>query len=123
MAMQTTPHTQTQQNMSAAQDDLEPNQLVQDVGQGDDANLYESAKGTQEGGNRSFHTNDTNSNLPKVEPESAAMTGHNNARSSHEEHQGITDHSADEESVGQEKVVNERPDAQAGVDLTGHPVR
>ena len=62
-------------------------------------------------------------NTPKVVQEDAAMTGHVNTRAPHGEGQGITNHSVNVESERQEKVVSERPDAQAGVDLTGHAVK
>lgn len=123
MAYQTTPHTQSQQNRSAVEDDLEPNQLVQDVGQGDDAELYANSDGAQTGGTRAFNANAAPANTPRVLQESAAMTGHVDTRSPHGEGQGITNHSVNIESERQEKVVAERPDAQAGVNLTGHPVR
>lgn len=123
MAMQTTPHTQTQQNQNAAQPDLEPNQLAQDSGQGEDAVLYENAEGAQTGGTRAFNANATKSNLPKVEPRTAAMNGGVDTRTPESENQGITNRSASEESVRQKKVVSERPDALAGVDQTGHEVR
>ena len=122
MPHQTTPHTQTQQNVSAAQDDLEPDQLIQDVGQGADAELYANSDGAQTGGTRAFNANAGPSNVPRVLQEDAAMTGHTNTRTPHGEGQGITNHSVNEESARQEKVVSERPDAQAGVDLTGHQV-
>ena len=122
MAIQTTPHTQTQQNVSSAQDDLEPNQLTQDVGQAEDAKLYANSDGAQSGGTRRFYANDGKSNLPKVQQEDAALTGHVGTRTPTGEAQGITNHSANEESARQKKVVSERPDAQAGVDLNGHPV-
>ncbi len=62
-------------NQNAAESDLDPNQLVQDVGQGDDAALYANAEGAQTGGSRAFHANAGPSNLPNVQQESAALTG------------------------------------------------
>jgi hypothetical protein len=127
MAIQTTPHTQTRQNLSAAAPDLDPNQLPQELGQGDDAELYANTAGApnnnQIGGTRAFHANDTRSNLPKVLQEDAALTGTVNTRTPESDQQGITNHSASEESARQRKVVSERPDAQAGVDQVGHRVR
>lgn len=123
MAVQSTPHTQTQQNTSAAQADLEPNQLIQDLGQGEDAALYENREGAQTGGTRAFNANATKDNLPKVLQEDAALTGRINTRTPESPDQGITNHSASEESERQRKVVSERPDAQAGVDQVGHKVR
>jgi len=123
MAIQTTPHTQTQQNVDRAQDDLEPNQSTQEVGQGEDAKFHANVDGAQSGGTRAFSATQGRSNLPKVQQEDAALTGHTGTRTPHGQEQGITNHSMDEESARQEKVVSQRPDAQAGVDLTGHKVR
>ncbi len=123
MAMQTTPHTQTGQNTSAAQADLEPNQLVQQVGQDDDAKLYENRDGAQTGGTRAFNANAGKDNLPNVLQEDAALTGSVDTRTPESGEQGITNRSATEESARQRKVVSERPDAQAGVDQKGHSAR
>jgi hypothetical protein len=65
MAIQTTPHTQSHQNLSAAEPDLEPGQLPQEAGHGEDAELYANSAGAQTGAPRSFHANNTRSNLPK----------------------------------------------------------
>lgn len=123
MATQTTPHTESQQNKSAAEADLEPNQLVQEVGQDDDARLYENRDGAQTGGTRAFNANATRDNLPNVLQEDAALTGTVNTRTPESDEQGITNHSASEESARQKKVVSERPDAQGGVDQKGHSAR
>jgi hypothetical protein len=119
MATNTTPHTQTQQNENTAQADLEPNQLAQDTAQNDDAAVYENAAGAQTGGTRAFNANAGRDNLPNTQQFSSAMTGSVNTRTPQGETQGITNHSASEESERQEKVVSERPDAQAGVDVGG----
>jgi hypothetical protein len=123
MARQTTPHTQTQQNENPAQSDLEPNQMAQDSGQDEDAALYENSNGAQTGGTRAFNANATRSSLPNVESRTAAMNGGTDTRTPESEHQGITNHSASEESARQKKVVSERSDSLAGVDQTGHKVR
>jgi len=120
MADQTTTHTQTNRRSDEA--DLEPTQLSQDVGQGEDAALYRNADGAQSGGTRAFNANASDNDLPNVLQESAAMTGKTGTRTPHGEGQGITNHPLEVESARQEKVVSERPDAQAGVDLTGHSV-
>ncbi len=116
MADQTT--TQTQANRRSDEADLDPNQLSQ----GDDAALYRNADGAQSGGTRAFNANASDNDLPNVLQESAAMTGKTGTRTPHGEGQGITNHPLEVESARQEKVVSERPDAQAGVDLTGHSV-
>ena len=123
MATQTTPHTQTQQNTDATQADLELNQLAADSGQDEDADLYENMDGAQTGGTRAFNANATNGPKHNTEPRTAAVDGGNDTRLPESNHQGITNHSASEESARQRKVVSERPDAFAGVDQTGHTVR
>ena len=57
MAIQTTPHTQTQQDTPATQADLEPNQAAQESGQDQDAELYQNMDGAQTGGTRAFNAN------------------------------------------------------------------
>lgn len=123
MAPQTTPHTQTQQNVNTAQDDLDSNRLMQNQGRTEDAKLYANSDGPQSGGKRAFSATQGRSNLPKMQQEDAALTGHIGTRTPHGQEKGITNHSMSEESARQEKVVSQRPDAQAGVDLTGHKVR
>jgi len=123
MGIQTTPPTQTHQNIDATVADLDPNQQPQQVGQDDDAELYVNADGAQTGGTRAFSANATRSNIPKVLQEDAALTGTVNTRTPESDQQGITNRSASEESARQRKVVSERPDAQAGVDQVGHRVR
>jgi hypothetical protein len=121
MAKETTPHTQTQQNADEVASELEP--LRDEAGENDDAGVYANTAGAQTGGTRAFNANDGHSNRPDVQQESAAMTGRTNTRTPQSDHQGITNHSANEESARQEKVVRERPDAQAGVDQKGHSSR
>jgi hypothetical protein len=123
MAIQTTPHTETQQNADPAQADLETNQAAAESGQEQDASLYENMEGAQTGGTRAFNANAGRSGSPNTEPFAAAVDGGTNTRTPESEEQGITNHSASEESARQRKVVSERPDAMAGVDQTGHSVR
>jgi hypothetical protein len=87
MTKQKTPHTQTEQNIPPTRADVELDQAAQGTGTESDEQLYSNMEGAETGGNRT----------PK--------------RPS----QGITSHSAEEESERQQKVVNDRPDAQAGV--------
>ena len=121
MAKETTPHTQTQQNADEIASELEP--LRDEAAENDDAGVYAHSAQAQTGGTRAFHANEERINRPDVQQESAAMTGRTNTRTPESEKQGITNRSASEESARQEKVVRDRPDAQAGVDQTGHPVR
>ena len=122
MAIQKTPHTKTRQNMDPADADLDQNQIVEDVGQGEDAKLYENMDGAQTGGTRAFNANDQRSHAHRVVPEDAALTGTVSTRTPESDQQGITNRSASEESARQRKVVSERPDAQEGVDQVGHKV-
>jgi hypothetical protein len=127
MAIQSTPHTQTQQNANAGQSDLEPNQLAQDSGQNDDAALYANREGAQTGGTRAFNANESSESaggkLPNTQQFTAAMTGQVDSRTPRSDQQGITNRSANEESSRQEKVVRDRPDAQAGVDQKGNSAK
>ena len=122
MAMQKTPHTQTRQDMDPAAPDLDQNQIVEDVGQGEDAKLYENRDGAQTAGTRAFNANDQRSHAHRIVQEDAALTGKVNTRTPESDQQGITNHSASEESARQKKVVSERPDAQEGVDQVAHKV-
>lgn len=122
MAIQKTPHTQTRQDMDPAAADLAPNQIVEDTGQGEDAKLYENMDGAQTAGTRAFSANDQRSHAHHVVARDAALTGTVNTRTPESEQQGITSHSATEESARQKKVVSQRPDAQEGVDQVGHKV-
>jgi hypothetical protein len=115
MPIQTTPHTQTQQNADPAQDDLETNQLAADSGQEEDASLYENMEGAQTGGTRAFNANATRSHRPHTEPRTAALNGGIDTRTPESDKPGITNHSASEEGARQRKVVSERPDALESV--------
>jgi hypothetical protein len=90
MAHATTPHTETQQNRKLDRTDLEPDQLEQTSGTGEDAELYRNNEGAQTGTDRA----------PEKFPDAAS---------------NLNTEQADEENVGQERVVRNRPDAQAGV--------
>lgn len=122
MAIQTTPHTETQQNPDATQSDLDTNHMAQDTDQAGEESLYENADGAQTGGTRAFHANAIRSKLPNTQPRTAALDGGIDTRTPESEDQGITNHSASEESARQRKVVSQRPDSLAGVDQTGHVV-
>ena len=116
MTKQTTPHTQSQQNANPAQTDLEPGQMQQDTGRGADATMYENMEGAETGGTR---TPKRSPDLPaqhNTEPATEAYEGSVDTRTPRSPDQGITAHSASEESARQKKVVDDRPDAQAGVD-------
>jgi hypothetical protein len=103
MAIQTTPHTNSQQNVDSAAMDMEPGINRQDLGRGEDAALYENNDGAQTGGNRAFHRNDTRDASPKSEGDAGEESGA--TRLPQDGQVGITNH-AGEERERQEKVIN-----------------
>lgn len=112
---------QNNKNQDFVAADLDPDQIVQDAGQGDDAQIYANTDGAQSGGTRAFNANARRTPTEHVQ-EDAALTGSVSSRTIESDQQGITNHSASEEAARQKKVVSERPDAQAGVDQAGHKV-
>lgn len=113
--VQTTPHTESQQNRDVAQSDLEPNLDRTDAGRGEDAASYEDRDGAQTGSNRSFTRNESQGPQHNTEPFTAAEDNPNATRTPHSDNQGVTNHSANVESERQQKVVSQRPDSRAGV--------
>ena len=115
MTRQKSPHKQTQQNTTPEQTDLETGQQRYETGTGADEQIYEEVEGAETGGTRTPRKIDTGSVHRRTEPETVAHEGSVSTRTPKRPAQGITSRSAEEESARQEKVVNERPDAQAGV--------
>jgi hypothetical protein len=111
MTKQKTPHTQSQQNVAPEQTDLEPDEQESDV----DTSIYEQMEGAQTGQNRAPERVQTRSRRKTGIAPAAAQEGSITTRTPKRPVQGITSRSAEEESERQEKVVNDRPDAQAGV--------
>jgi len=111
MTKQKTPHTQTQQNTRPEQTDFEADQS----GNRSDEQIYSEMQGAETGENRSPRTLDREGPKHKTEPEQEAHEGPVSSRLLRKPVQGITSHSAEEESARQQKVVSKRPDAQAGV--------
>ena len=105
MAVQTTPHTETEQDVNSAQTDLEPNLAPQDMGRGADAKIYENADGAQTGGNRSFHSTDGRDNQPKSLDEGTGMTESRHSQVPTDGGQGITSSAPAKERDTQEKVL------------------
>ena len=105
MAIQTTPHTNTQQNVNSAAMDLEPNMNPQDPGRGADAKLYENADGAQTGGDRSFHANAERDHLPKSIDEGTGLTASRHEQLPTEGGQGVTNSAPGKERATQEKVL------------------
>lgn len=109
MAKQKTPHTESGQNVPVSQTDLEPEALEQTAGRGEDAAVYEKNEGAQTGANRAEHTVRNRDGHGNTEAAPVAQEGELKDRTA----SGIT--GKKEESMRQEKVVKDRPDAQAGV--------
>lgn len=105
MAIQTTPHTSTEQDVNSAEMDLEPNMNPQDAGRGDDAKLYENADGAQTAGNRSFHSTAGRDNQPKSIDEGTANTPSRHSQLPTNEGTGITNSAPAKERETQEKVL------------------
>lgn len=110
------PHTESQQNGSYAQEDVNPDESVQSVTDGPDGAIYENRAGAQTGGTRSPKHAPPTGNAPNTEQQAVAFEGTLTSRVADDPtRQGISHASAQNESAGQRKVVSEREDAQAGV--------
>ena len=105
MAMQTTPHTQTEQGVNSDATDLEPNTTPQEMGRGDDAKTYEIADGAQTGSNRAFHATDGRDHLPKTSDEGTANTPSRHSQVPTDNGTGITSSAPSKEREEQEKVL------------------
>lgn len=109
---QSTPHTEghasgnrTERNLEAFDDAeaMSPQQAERD---------YDGAQTAQ---GRSFAKNPSPTEKHNIVPEEVAHVGDLTSRTIHSDNQGISNHSATEESIGQEKVTSERPDSQAAL--------
>jgi hypothetical protein len=112
-------HTQSQQNVNPDQTDLNPDQNEARSGTEDDEPIYEHMEGAETGDNRTPRKVQTRSERHNTEEQDVAYEGSVDTRTPRKPIQGITSHSSEEESARQQKVVNERPDAQAGVNHSG----
>ena len=120
MTIQKSPHTQSQQNTHFAQTDVNPDELVQNVGTGDDAATYENRDGAQTSGTRSPKHSPSSASPHNTEPAVAAYEGSVTSRAMDDSNkQGISSNSSAREAEGQRKVVGEREDSQAGVNHSG----
>ena len=120
MAIQKSPHTQSQQNTNFAQTDVNPDEMPQTVGTGDDAATYENRDGAQMGGTRSPRHSPNSSAPHKTQPAAAAYEGTLTSRVFDDPaKQGISNNSSAKEAEGQRKVVGQREDSQAGVNHSG----
>lgn len=104
MAVQTTPHTKTRQNVNPAATDYEPGLDHQNAGRGADAELYRNADGAQTGGTRAFNANAGRDHLPNALDERNGLGGNTTERLPKGNAAGITSH-PEEERERQEKVL------------------
>ncbi len=113
MAIQSTPHTESQQNKSESGTELEPNQIAERIERDGEGGLYAKMDGAQTGMNRSEHVTDVHGSKHKVEPATSGDTGATSSGVGDAETQGITNHSQKAEHDGQVKVMAERERAAA----------
>lgn len=120
MAKQKSPHTQSEQNQPQVQMNLEPGELEEMLGTGEDAKTYENDEGLQAGGTRSPRHAPRAAVKHNVEPATEAFEGGTSSRIARDPNkQGATNRSSAMENEGQEKVVKDRTDSQAGVNHGG----
>ena len=119
MTKQKTPHTQTQQNTTPEQSDIDPNEPELSM----DELTGQNFEGAETGQDRAPRKVQTRSSRKSVESPTVAYEGTVKTRTPKGNVQGITSHSATEESERQEKVVRDRPDAQAGVNHSNREKR
>ncbi len=105
MAVPTTPHTNTAQDVNSAQDDLDPNMSPEDTLRADPS-LYENSDGAQTGGTRAFNANAGRDNQPKSLDEGTANTAPSGPTLPEGDKPGVTNRPASEERAQQEKVIN-----------------
>lgn len=115
MAIQKSPHTNTQQNRRPEETDMETPEQAFETDPGADQKLYENESGAEKGENRSPREIQTRVERHRTEPKAEAHEGRVTTRTPKRAAQGITSRSAEQESGRQKKVVKDRPDAQAGV--------
>jgi len=118
MAMQKSPHPNTQQNTKPEQSDLEVDEQEYEADSPQDQELYDRTAGAETGMNRNPREIQTRSERHQIEPETEAHEGRLWTRTPKKSSQGITARTAEQESTRQEKVVKDRPDALAGVNRT-----
>lgn len=119
MNIRKSPHTQSEQNISFEQTDLDPD-LVRRLAGGDESELPPESAGGQIGGTRSPKRAPRPGPEHKTEPPVAAFEGSIKTRTVRDpDKQGISSRSSHEENRGQRKVVKSRDDAKAGVSHSG----
>ena len=126
MAIQSTPHTESQQNRGQTETELTPNQIAERIERDGESGLYANMDGAQTGTNRSEHAMNVKGPKHNVEPAASADTGAISSGVGDGEAQGITNHSQHAEHDGQVKVMKQREDAMASSGEEsdrGQPVR
>lgn len=111
MAIQSTPHTESQQNKNEAQTELEPNEIAERLEQDGEAGLYANVDGAQTGMNRAERVTGVNGPKLHAEPAASAYTGATSSGVGDGEAPGITNRSQHAEHDGQVKVMKEREEA------------
>ena len=126
MAIQSTPHTESQQNKSETETELTPTQIADRMERDGKDGLYANTDGAQMGTNRSEHVTDVKGQRHKVEPGASAETGARSTEIGRGEGQGVTNHSQQAEYAGQKKVMEAREADVLHIkpeDTTGEPER
>jgi hypothetical protein len=124
MAKQKSPHTQSQQNSNPTQSDLNPDDMPQTVMHSQDAAAYENNDGAQTGSQRSPKHSPAAANSHNTESQAQAYEGSVTSRvMTDESKQGISNSSSAREAPGQQKVVSQREDSQAGTNHSGKTPR
>ena len=109
MTKQKSPHSQTKQNITPEHSDYEPDEIRRDE------EVYRLAQAVGTGADRAPRKVESRSKRRATEPPDATYEGSVSTRTPKRPVQGITSHSAQQESERQGQVVKDRPDAQAGV--------
>src|SRR3954451_25171111 len=99
MAVQKSPHTNTQQNTRPEQSNLEDNEQQYETDSPRDQARYQQTDGAETGMTRSPREVETRSERHKTEPEKEAHEGRVSTRTPKRSSQGVTARSAEEESV------------------------
>jgi len=103
-------HTEGHANRDG-QRELDSIDIAENMSANDAELIYD---GAESGANRSFAKNPSEADSHNTLPETEAHVGNLTSRVIHSDSQGISNHSANDEAAGQQKVTDARPDSQAG---------
>ena len=109
---QSTPHTEDHASGDRTERNLEAFDDAESMSPADATRNYDDSQTAQ---GRSFAKNPSPTEKHNTVPEEVAHVGNLTSRTIHSDNQGISNHSATDESIGQEKVTSERPDSQAAL--------